>query len=153
MATLRIHAKPYAGDYELDVDDAPLTTLEWRWMKQLSGYLPATISEGIRGGDPDVQLALAVIALVRAGRVSEQNVREAADRLAHAAVDAIEELPDPSAIAEAEDPTKAQATNSPASNGGGSGNSISDPPASDPRATGPLDSPRYATYDRATSPP
>src|SRR4051812_33842978 len=120
MATLRIHAKPYAGDYELDVEDAPLTTLEWRWIKQLSGYLPATIGEGIRGGDPDVQLALAVIALVRAGRVAEQNVREAADRLAHAAVDAIEELPDPSEIAEAADPTKAQATDSPMTNGGGS---------------------------------
>lgn len=153
MGTLRIHAKPYAGDYELDLDDAPLTTLEWRWIKQLSGYLPATIGEGIRGGDPDVQLALAVIALARAGRITEQSVREVADRLAHATVDTIEELPDPSEVAEPEDPTEAQATNSPASNGGGSGNSISDLPASDPSRTGPLDSPRFATYDRAISPP
>lgn len=148
MATLRIHVKPYSGDYELDVIEQPLTMLEWRWIKQLSGYLPVTISEGIRGGDPDVQIALAVIALARAGKIAEEHVREAADRLARAAIDAIEELPELADVIEADPPTPASA--SPSANGGESSRSISAPPADPQQATGRLDSPRFATSDPGT---
>jgi hypothetical protein len=151
MATLRIHQpKQYAGDYQLDLDDEPLTTLEWRWVKKISGYLPATIGEGVRGGDPDVNVALATIALVRAGRVVEGDALGCADRLARVAVDAFEELDDPSEEV-GEDPTTLRATESPPQNGGRSGSLTLDRQASDRAATGRPDSPRSATSDRLTS--
>ena len=33
------------------------TTLEWRWVKKVSGYLPGTIGDGVDGGDPDIFVA------------------------------------------------------------------------------------------------
>jgi hypothetical protein len=150
MATLRIHQpKQYAGDYELDLDEDPLTTLEWRWIKKVSGYLPATIGEGVQGGDPDVNVALATIALVRAGKVAERDALIVADRLAHVALDSFEELPDPSE-AIGEDPTTARATDLPTPNGGKSGSSTSENQANGPSPIGHLDSPKSATYDRET---
>ena len=79
--------RPYDGDYPLDLDDEPLTTLEWRWVKKISGYLPLTIDEGLRGGDPDVVCALAVVALRRAGKITKGDVFTVADELADAPFD------------------------------------------------------------------
>lgn len=74
--------QPFDGTYPLDLDDAPLTTLEWRWIKQLSGYLPLTINDGLSGGDPDLIVALAVIALQRGGKISKTEVLQAGEQLA-----------------------------------------------------------------------
>ncbi len=61
-----INVRPYVGEYDFDIEGEPLTTLEWRWLKKISGYLPMTLDEGFRGGDPDLFVAFAVIALARA---------------------------------------------------------------------------------------
>jgi hypothetical protein len=152
VATLRIKAKPYAGDYRLDIDEEPLTTLEWRWIKRISGYLPATIREGVKGGDPDINIALAVIAMARAGRIAEADVTDVADRLARASIDNLEEIPDPSEEL-GEDPTTPPGTGSLTPNGGSFGNSTSENPDNLPPPTGPLDLRRFAESSRATSPP
>ena len=70
------------GEYEFDIEDRPLTNLEWRWIKKVSGYMPLTIDEGRKGGDPDVQVAFAVIALVRSGKVEKSRAMLIADQLA-----------------------------------------------------------------------
>jgi hypothetical protein len=152
VATLRIKAKPFAGDYRLDIEEEPLTTLEWRWIKRISGYLPATIREGVRGGDPDINIALAVIAMARAGRIAEADVIDVADRLARASIDNLEEIIDPSEEL-GEDPTTPQATESHTPNGGSFGNSTSENPDNHPPPTGTLDLRRFAESSRATSPP
>jgi hypothetical protein len=61
----------YKGEYEFDIDDedAPLTNLEWRWVKKISGYLPLTFNEGWEGRDPDLFVAFAVITLFRVGKI------------------------------------------------------------------------------------
>lgn len=84
MATKIVLNTPrFKGEYALDLEQAP-TALEWRWIKKTSGYLPLTWEEGIRGGDPDLIVALAVIALVRAGKVSKTDALATADWLAEA---------------------------------------------------------------------
>lgn len=86
MADLIVVAgvKPYDGEYELDVEHDPLTTLEWRWVKKISGYLPLTIAEGMAGADPDLYCAFAVIAMRRAGKIDKDDAMHVADRLADA---------------------------------------------------------------------
>ena len=74
----------YKGEFDLDVAEQPLTSLEWRWMKKISGYLPLTLGEGLAGGDPDIYIAFAVIALVRAGKIGREQALTAADHLADA---------------------------------------------------------------------
>jgi hypothetical protein len=74
--------KPYDGEYEFDIAEQPLTTLEWRWIKKIAGYLPLTMQDGFRGGDPDLFLVFAVIALCRNGKVDPTDVYRVADRLA-----------------------------------------------------------------------
>lgn len=65
--------QPWDGRYELDLD-RDWTRLEWRWIKQLAGYMPLTFDDGISGGDPDLFTVLAVIAMVRAGRIQAAEV-------------------------------------------------------------------------------
>jgi hypothetical protein len=72
----------YKGEYDFDLEEQPLTALEWRWVKKISGYLPMTLSDGFRGGDPDLFVAFAVIALVRAGRVHRDEALTVADTIA-----------------------------------------------------------------------
>lgn len=140
MARFRINTAPYAGEYDLDLDDEPLTMLEWRWIKKLSGYMPATIGDGVRGADPDVTLALGVIALHRAGKVAERDVMDAADRLARtASPDDLGEVEATAAELEADPttPTPPTPINAPSANTGRSGKSISDDsPGTAPRPTG-----------------
>lgn len=88
MAKIQVNISPYEGEYEFDFDDA-FTTLEWRWIKKTSGYMPLTINEGMKGGDPDVFVALAVIAMFREGKVDEQNALEVAAELAKAPFDGV----------------------------------------------------------------
>jgi len=77
---------PYDGDYELDSDRA-FNAREWRWIKRVSGYMPLTVSEGFEGGDPDLFVALAIIAMAREGRVTKDEGLRVADVLAEAPFD------------------------------------------------------------------
>lgn len=87
MAKIKVNVRPYQGEYDLDMDSQPLTMLEWRWVKKISGYMPLTINEGFRGEDPDVYIALAVIAMARADKINDQDAMRAAERLATAPFD------------------------------------------------------------------
>lgn len=145
-----INVKPYQGEYLFDIGEEPLTVLEWRWVKKLSGYLPMTIDDGLRGGDPDLFLAFAVVALTRAGKVDQRSALEAADTLAQAPFDgtaiqyvAVEEEGDadgPPAVTE-EPPTSS----------GTSSASTSENSENGPSSTGHPDSERSATSGRLTS--
>lgn len=84
-----VNVPPYEGEYEFDLAGQPLTTLEWRWVKKISGYLPMTVSDGFAGGDPDLFLAWAAIAMVRAGKVTKDEVLAVADVLADAPFDGV----------------------------------------------------------------
>jgi hypothetical protein len=77
----------YKGEYELDLEDSPLTNLEWRWVKKISGYLPLTMADGWKGGDPDLFVAFAVVAMARAGRIQKEEALTVADSLMDAPFD------------------------------------------------------------------
>lgn len=82
MASIRIsNIPPYDGEYEFD-QDRSFTTRELRWIKQIAGYLPMKLGEGLEGGDADLYIALALIAMNRAGKVDREDVLEVADKLA-----------------------------------------------------------------------
>lgn len=70
----------YDGEYEFD--DRAWNTREWRWIKQISGYMPATIGAGYEARDPDLYLSLAVIAMCRAGRIGRDEGVKAAEEIA-----------------------------------------------------------------------
>lgn len=82
-----INVPPYDGAYDLDIAGQPFSTVEWRWLKRISGYMPLTIDEGWKGGDPDLFLAFAVIAMRRAGKIQKDEVLEVAAVIEEAAVD------------------------------------------------------------------
>lgn len=71
---------PYDGEYELNEKRA-WTTREWRIIKLVSGYMPATINTGYDGADPDLWVALTVIAMAREGRITADDCLKVADTL------------------------------------------------------------------------
>lgn len=79
--------RPYDGEYDLDLGDPPLTTLEWRWIKKLAGYLPGTFRDGLEGSDPDIVCVLAVIAMRRAGKFDTDEGPRVFQRLSEAPFD------------------------------------------------------------------
>jgi hypothetical protein len=76
---------PYDGEYPLD--DRGFNTREWNWIKRVSGYMPFTVHEGQAGGDPALYVALAVIAMARAGKIDRTDGVRVADDLAEAPFD------------------------------------------------------------------
>jgi hypothetical protein len=77
---IRINVGPYEGEYE--VFDTAFSTKEWRWIKQLSGgELRAGQFDSEAFADPDFILALAVIAMRRAGKITADQVLAVADEL------------------------------------------------------------------------
>jgi hypothetical protein len=78
--------KPYDGEYELDFTQA-LSAREWRWVKQISqgDITPLAAAENL--SDPDFIVALAVIAMCRAGKITKDQVLSVADVLADAPMD------------------------------------------------------------------
>jgi len=72
---------PYDGEYELNERRA-WNTREWRLIKQVSGYLPATYGDGLDGRDPDLWIALTVIAMTREGRIGRDEAAKVAEALA-----------------------------------------------------------------------
>lgn len=137
MDRLVLNTPRYKGEYDFDLETEPLTNLEWRWIKKISGYMPLTIDEGWRGGDPDLFVAFAVVCLHRAGRIQKHEALTVADVLADAPFDgaaitivggSVE--PDPPQTAAAEHPGP------PLRSIGGSSSSTSDPLAPPPSPIG-----------------
>lgn len=151
-----INVKPYQGEYPLDLEE-PFSTLEWRWIKQISGYLPLTLRGGMAGRDPDLILAWAVIAMYRAGRIEASEALRVADNLAVAPLDGatIQFVPDEEEEADEGPPVEASATAAelPRPNGGEPLSPASDPPDNDPSRTGLLPSETSAASDLVTSRP
>lgn len=87
MPKIVLNLPRYKGEYDFDIEAEPFTALEWRWVKRISGYMPMTIDEGWRGGDPDLFVALAVVAMNRAGKLREEDVFTAADTISRAPFD------------------------------------------------------------------
>lgn len=72
------------GEYDLGDDDRPFNGREWHWIKTISGYMPLTISEGFAGRDPDLYIALAVIAMCRSGKVNRDVALPVAEEMMEA---------------------------------------------------------------------
>lgn len=122
----------YEGEYDLDLEDEALTTLEWRWIKKISGYLPLTLPEGWVGGDPDLFLAFAVIAMRRAGKIHKEDALLAAEGLEDGAtIRFVAEVE-----AEADPPAVAPETSRSSEGSGEPSSPISDPPGQTQSATG-----------------
>jgi hypothetical protein len=139
----------FKGAYDLDLDTEPFTNREWRWIKKISGYLPLTLEDGWEGRDPDLFIALAVIAMYRANRIEAGDALRVAETLADVPFDGVaiqliatedddEEQGDEENPPEepADEPaTEPEAEPSPSSTGGSS-RSTSVPSASGPRTIG-----------------
>ena len=63
----------YEGRHEFDFT-AEYTNKELAWIKQHSGYQPATLPEGLRVGDAELWCILAAIALRRSGKIDVRQV-------------------------------------------------------------------------------
>jgi len=75
---------PWDGRYPFDIADSEPTTREWGFIKRLSGYLPTTIEDGLRGADPELICVFAAIAVRRAGKIQNDEIQGLFDRLADA---------------------------------------------------------------------
>jgi hypothetical protein len=95
----------YDGEYELD-DDVAFNAREWRLVKKHAGYMPLTVSDGFAGHDPDLYVALAVVAMTRAGKVKREDGLEVCETLAEIPFDGatITLADDPDEDGDAEDP-------------------------------------------------
>lgn len=76
--------RPWDGRYPFNLTEDVPTTREWGWIKRFSGYMPATIEEGINGMDAELISVFAVITLRRAGKIDNRQVPEIFERLADA---------------------------------------------------------------------
>jgi hypothetical protein len=74
---------PYDGEYEWDTDRV-FTGLEWRYLREIGGYLPNTLDEGMKGDDPSLYVALAICCMVRARKVDPDDAERAAAVLLNA---------------------------------------------------------------------
>lgn len=138
MAKVIVHVDPFKGEYPLDVGEQPFTTVEWRWIKKVSGYLPLTIEEGWNGGDADLFNCIAVIAMYRGGRLAKAEVLKAAEILEDYAMgeSVTFEEDEPEEGEDEDDPKASEPSGSPS----GSGESSDEPTASIPESESPKDS-------------
>jgi hypothetical protein len=131
----------YKGEYEFDIETEPLTNLEWRWIKKISGYLPLTIDEGWRGGDPDLFVAFAVVALARAGKIQQAEALIVAESFGDlpfdgAAITVIGDKTEEGEEIPPAEPAATPGTEQPLRSIGASSKSTSDPLDSRPSRTG-----------------
>jgi hypothetical protein len=77
---LEVKAKPYVGRYPF-VPLEEMTTREWGWITEHTGYMPLQVEDALAGGDPRLVTMLAVVALARAGKVRPAGVQHS--RLHH----------------------------------------------------------------------
>lgn len=80
------HIPPYDGEYELDFE-APFTAREWRWLKQIGAIYPRNLERALNDADIDLFIALAVICMVRAGKIAREDALDVAERLSDAPFD------------------------------------------------------------------
>ncbi len=148
---IKVNVPPWQGEYDLDMSEA-FTALEWRWVKKISGYLPLTVDEALKGGDPDFIIALTAIALVRAGKIQKDQVFEVADALADAPFDgaAISVIVD-SAGQSPPAPDSSESSNESETSGGADSEPTSESPGNGQSRTGLHALRRSATSDRQTS--
>src|SRR5262245_43360418 len=64
---------PYDGRYEFEFI-ADLTIREWGMLRRFTGYMPLTVEDGFSGMDPELLAFLAVLAVLRAGRIETTEV-------------------------------------------------------------------------------
>jgi hypothetical protein len=146
-----VNVPPYEGEYEFDVAAQMFSTCEWRWIKKLSGYMPLTIDEGWKGGDPDLFLAFAVIAMRRAGRIAKAEVLVVAEEIEEAPFDGTAIGFRGEVIEEADPTSGSESSESPQSSGGDSSESSEPTPeAEKPQASGTQDSATGLDSDRLT---
>lgn len=107
--------QPYDGRYPLVFD---FTVREWGWLKRMSGYMPLTLDEGFRGGDPELFCVFAIVGMHREGKIQAGDAQRVFDRLADAD-------PTASITFEAGEPERDEAGDAdpPASSNGSSGSS------------------------------
>ena len=129
-----VSVPPYEGEYEFDIEGHPFSTVEWRWIKQIAGYMPLTIEKGWAGGDPDLFLAFAVIAMRRAGKIQKAEVLQVAEQIEEAAMDGTSITFRGSAEADDADPPSDSASESSADT---SGESSSEPTEPSPESATP----------------
>jgi hypothetical protein len=136
MATITITGVDtrFDGAHQVDFNAKPFNGWELHIIKKLAGVLPAQLDDAMAGMDYDVWVALAVIALIRNGRLDRQRYRDAADALLEAEVGKIQfqpdEEPNPTPPVGANDSDGSLAPSGSASNG------TSDRPVSIPTSTG-----------------
>lgn len=127
--------RPYDGEYELDLADEPLNILERRWIKKISGYVGAAVWDGWVQRDPDIELAIAVIAMRRVGKIEKSEVLRAAEVLEDGATirlvfETIDEEAEEGPPVEAPDPSSSSVDS------GGRSSQTSDRPGQIPSPTG-----------------
>jgi hypothetical protein len=105
---LIINVPPYEGEYDFDLS-GEFSYVEWRWIKQISGYMPLTWADGFRGGDPDLFLAFAAIALRRHGKITKTEVLATAEIIEEAAVDGASISYEPEAVEDIDPPFSSEA--------------------------------------------
>ncbi len=135
------------------------STAEWSWIKKLSGYLPATVEEGWVGRDPELVVAFAVIAMVRAGKIGKPQALTVGQLLWEADGDDVEITfvagPDDAAGAVTADPPQVPPNDSSSSGSSGTSGSESSgssgSPATIPSSSGPFGLVSVPTSDPAIS--
>ena len=140
--------KPWDGRYPLESLD--FTTREWGWIKRLAGYLPATVEDGFRGGDPELISVFALIAMHRAGKLAPAGVPGLYERMQDAPLGATLRLESDTADQEQGDVGPPTLSSSESSSGSGTGSTTSSETSPDHRnGSGSHDS-ATSVYDPAT---
>lgn len=124
--------RPYDGRYPFDLEETPFTTLEWGWIKRMADHFPLTIADGWRNGDAELTTVFAIIAMHRAGKITERDVPDVWERLKQVPYEtAIQLEPDTAEGDDAAGPPPASSS----SNGDTSGD---DSPTSSERSARPI---------------
>jgi hypothetical protein len=103
---------PYDGRYELDLENRPLTTREWGWVKRLAGYLPVDMEDENKWTDPEFVTVLALITFVRSGKIQREEVPHVYERLLDTPFDLARITLEMGAVAEATEPAPLAASSS-----------------------------------------
>lgn len=100
----------YDGEYGLDIVSTPLKWLDLHIIKVVADVMPGDFDEALERADPDLNLALVVIALYRAGRVQRGTYAKVGHDLREMELESIsiESDDDESTAGEGEDPPAAQ---------------------------------------------
>jgi hypothetical protein len=131
---------PYDGEYEFDV--SYFTNREFHVIKRMASVRGAELLEALNAGDTDLFVALAAIALKRAGKIVHEDALWDAPPSAITFVDGDDEVPP--AEAQKTSPNDVSSSGQTESSGPPSNDDLA-PPANDPNPTGPPPSGPSAT--------